>query len=300
MQLRPLLRLAIDGAIKNRRPGSYSVYELARRIVQAYENNDVDMRSNGEHWVQSRVLAGPGTIVAFDVGANQGEWAKGLLERVPDCHVYCFEPVPTTFAKLQENVRDSRVQFFNMALSSAEGTLAINSVIDNSYISSVHDVSLYHPDARIEKKEVPASTGDRQIADLGLSHVDILKVDAEGHDLDVLIGFKAALDAELIDIIQFEYNVFTLAAKHSLRDFFDVLGKNYLVCRLLPTGLEACGYHSSLDDFRQTNWVAVLLSTIDRKRVKELNILPARGLPADALDEALSSFPHVHDALGLQ
>ncbi len=291
MQLKNILRYAIDKRIKSRAAGAYPIYAFARRIVQAYENsNDVEMHSNGEHWLQAR-LGAMGSVVAFDVGANQGEWTQGLLRQVPNCRVYCFEPVPTTFAKLQENVHDARAQLFHLALSSAEGTIAMNSAPNSPDVSSVHDVSLFQSGARTEKIEVPASTGDRQMADLGVNHLGLLKIDAEGHDLDVLRGFEAGLDADRIDVIQFEYNIFTLSARRTLRKFFDLLGARYLVCRLLPAGLEACGYHSSLDDFRQTNWVALRLATIDRAEIKTLNIVPARGLAGDALRETLAKVP---------
>lgn len=299
MHLKALLISAINKKIKARGLGAHAIYALAQRIVQAYENNDVDMRSNGERWLQTQ-LGKRASLVAFDVGANQGEWVTGLLRHAPNCRVFCFEPVPTTFAKLQQNVRDARAQLFNMALSSEEGTLSIYSVLNDSNVSSVHDVSLFQPDAPIEKIQVSASTGDRQMANWGVFHLDILKIDAEGHDLDLLHGFKAAIDSERVDLIQFEYNVFTLLAKHSLRDFFEFLDEKYIICRLLPSGLEACGYHSSLDNFRQTNWVAVRMGTIDRATAKALNLVAARGLAGDALKAKLKNIPKIQEALLLR
>lgn len=48
------------------------------------------------------------------------------------------------------------------------------------------------------------------------------------------------------------------------------------------------------------NWVAVRLSTIELGRVKKLNIVPARGLLGNALNDRLRSVPHVRNALSLR
>lgn len=290
MSIKAYMRRIIDGTIKRRRPGSYAIYSLCRRVVQAYENNDVDMRTNGEYWLQGR-FAGAENVVAIDVGANQGEWVSGLLKRIGKCKVYCFEPVPTTFSQLKNNVNDVRAELINAALSDKPGALTIHSSLDNSHVSSVYNVELYDPEARVETVDVAAMTGDQVMQRYGLAHLDVLKVDAEGHDLDVLMGFRASLDEGAIDFIQFEYNGFTLFARKTLRDFFDLLEDKYLVCRLLPHGLEACGYSTVLDDFRQTNWVAVRLPLVDGEFVRRFSVEPARGLPGIALRERLKDHP---------
>ena len=102
-----------------------------------------------------------------------------------------------------------------------------------------------------------------------------------------LSGFSGALAENRIDFIQFEYNSATLAAGRSLRDFFDLLTPNYVLCRLLPQGLEACGYHPVLDNFAQTNWVAVSRPLFDPALVKAFRITKMRGLPLAALERMI-------------
>lgn len=240
MWLKSLAGFVIDRIVKMRRPGCHVLHMLARRIVRAYQNNDVEMHSNGEHWLQSR-LGIRDSVVAMDVGANQGEWVRGLLGRIPDAEVFCYEPVPSTFERLKSLIDERRANLNNFALSSSEGTLPINVIPDNSYLASAHEVSFYDPGLDANTAEVSARTGDQEIDRLELRHVDVLKVDTEGHDLDVLRGFQGALQAGRIDIIQFEYNILTLSAGRTLRDFFKLLSDRYLVCRLLPGGLRPAG-----------------------------------------------------------
>lgn len=278
----------IDKAIKRRKPGSYSAYQFARRIVAAYENNDVNMTSNGERWLV-RKLAQRGLKTAFDVGANRGEWAEAVLDYAPDARLLCFEPVPATFATLEAAITSPNVTLVNKALSSEPGTLTIHAVADNPHIASTYAGELFQPELARDAIEITATTGDNVIEEFGLSHVDIVKVDAEGHDFDVLQGMTKAIENGTIDIIQFEYNIFTLEADRSLHEFFRLLSPHYLVCRLLPDGLEACGYHACLENFGQSNWVAVRADTIDRDLINLLSIRRARGLPGDALEQQLQT-----------
>jgi FkbM family methyltransferase len=298
MSIASLINYAINSTIKARRPGSHLINRIARRVIQAYDNNDVDMRSNGEHWLQGRIAA-RGKVVAMDVGANQGEWVSGLLERSVDCRVICFEPVPDTFLALQKNVVDSRAELLNIALSSEPGCLQINSAIDNPYVSSVHDVNLYDAEAKTVGIQVPTSTGHAEMVGNGLSRVSIVKIDAEGHDYEVLKGFQPGLSNQLIEIVQFEYNIFTLLGRRSLREFFELLEPNYLVCRLLPSGLEACGYHFCLDDFHQSNWVAISKNILNQELARQFNVTMASGLPGMALKRRLNDDAALRDALRL-
>jgi FkbM family methyltransferase len=290
--MKTALRFLIDQTIKKRWYGSRWIYILARRIVLAYENNDVDMTTNGEYWLQAQ-LSSQGKVVAIDVGANQGEWTRGLLERCSDCRVYCYEPIPSTFALLQQSVTDSRAILIGNAMSDVEGVIHMHASKDNPYLSSVSDPTMWDPEARSESVDVRAVTGDAEFQRRSIDNLDILKVDAEGHDLSVIKGFSDATATQRIKIIQFEYNSFTLFAGHSLRDFFNLLGENYLLCRLLPAGLEACGYHTSLDDFKQTNWVAVERCKLSPDFVARFNIQTATGLPGIALQQQLHRQPQL-------
>jgi hypothetical protein len=126
-----------------------------------------------------------------------------------------------------------------------------------------------------------------------------MKVDAEGHDLPVIRGFYETIAAGKIDFIQFEYNYFSLIARWSLKDFFDLAGNSFALCRLLPQGLEACGYHVTMDNFGQSNWVMIRDALIDQDLVEHLKIRPAKGLPGQALREQLSPDSRLRAALGL-
>ena len=294
-----ILRSLIGNTIKKRRPGSTVAYSLARHIVMAYENHDVNMETNGENWLQGK-LGERGPVTAVDVGANKGEWAIGLLQRVKDCRVYCYEPIPSTFAELRQEVTDPRATLINKALSYQAATLSFNAAIDNPYISSIYDVKTWAPDTRIEKISVEAVTGDDEFSRLGLENLTIIKVDAEGHDAEVISGFTNTLAERRVEFIQFEYNAFTLLGKQSLRAFYEILGELYVICRLLPAGLEATGYHTNIDNFTQSNWVAVRNDIIDGELVAMFRMGVAHGLPGAALAKQLVNHPRIRGALGLE
>ncbi|MEM9153695.1 MAG: FkbM family methyltransferase [Cyanobacteria bacterium P01_F01_bin.33] len=296
--MKAILGRAIDRTIKQRVTASYPVYVFAKRIVSAFENHDVVMQTNGEHWLLSRIALG-GPVTALDVGANQGEWVAGLLSVTPNARVICYEPVPSTFKSLRSKICAPNVLLVNMGLSSGSGELTINSVIDNCYISSVHDVEFYQEGHQIEAVSVQASTGDAEMATHRLSHIHIVKVDAEGHDLDVIKGFQHAINSETVDMFQFEYNQFTLAARRALRDFYSLFGSRYLLCRLLPRGLEACGYHPVLDNFGQSNWVAVRRGMIDEAVIRRFAIRPAEGVPGATLAKSLKDDLKLAEILGV-
>src|SRR5262245_19723787 len=97
MVLKPVLRHVLDAVVKQRRWGAYPLYTLARRIALDYENADVVMTSNGESWLL-QTLSSRGKVIAFDVGANRGEWAIEVLGHCTDCSLFCYEAAPPIFA----------------------------------------------------------------------------------------------------------------------------------------------------------------------------------------------------------
>lgn len=297
--LKNFMRWVIDGCVKQRRFGAYPLYLLGKRLVSAFENHDVTMTTNGERWLQRR-LAARGRVVAIDVGANQGEWVGGMLDVSPESRVICFEPIPSTFSALSKNTSFRGATLVNKALSSEIGTLTLNSVVDNPYLSSAYSIDYYEEDHAIEQITIEATTGDQEIQNWEIDTITIVKIDAEGHDLAVIEGFRETIARRKIDFFQFEYNIFTLSAKHSLMEFYKVLKDRYVICRLLPNGLEACGYHSTMDNFAQSNWVAVRKEILDANSIAHFNLRPAAGLAGDALRKDLAKDRRILDLLSFR
>ena len=55
--------------------------------------------------------------VIFDVGANAGMFALSLMERFRGLRIYCFEPVPGTFACLARNLAESPLRTAHEAVA---------------------------------------------------------------------------------------------------------------------------------------------------------------------------------------
>lgn len=107
-----------------------SLYCLARG-----EQRVDDMRLDGELDLQHRVHAAnrdSACFVAFDIGANQGDWTLALVEsfisregNTDRLEVHAFEPVPATRERLTERVHAAtlaNVHINPVALSDRTGT----------------------------------------------------------------------------------------------------------------------------------------------------------------------------------
>ncbi len=66
--------------------------------------------------------------VIFDIGANIGLFSLFASEKVPDAHIYAFEPVPQIFEALSANLANNSadIKVFNIGLADKEGTLNFN------------------------------------------------------------------------------------------------------------------------------------------------------------------------------
>ncbi len=102
-------------------------------------------------------------------------------------------------------------------------------------------------------------TGDEYFEAGTKDGIDILKIDTEGHEVDVLLGFtKVLVTPNAPRIIQFEYGHTYLPSKHSLSDVYRLLEPSgYVIGRLYPNGVEFSPYQLEKENFRIGNFVAV-------------------------------------------
>ena len=137
--------------------------------------------------------------IAWDVGANIGLWTLLMSRRAGGRgHVVAFEPIPTTAARLRENLGLSdaeSVTVIQAALGSEAGTATMYVPYDAGQASmaagSAEDVTY----------EVPISTLDEFWAAEGKPSVGFVKMDAEGSEPRILNGGSQFFRCSLPNVV---------------------------------------------------------------------------------------------------
>lgn len=228
---------------------------LGRSAIEYYENRNYDMSSNGELRLL-RKLAPFQPRVVFDVGANIGEWSQIATRLFPSAKLYAFEPAPETFLQLQRNLADEpRTEVFQQGLSEREEVVQFR-----FYPGHTSQASRYEFTVREEPQliDVQLVQGDRFCQERGIDHIDLLKVDTEGADLDVLRGFDGMLSRGQVDVVQFEYGRINIKSRALLCDFYDyLLARGFRIGKLFPRRVEFRPYTLRHENFIGPNFVAV-------------------------------------------
>lgn len=166
----------------------------------------------------------------FDVGANIGQSALKFRVAFPKAKMYCFEPVKETFETLKKNMADyDNVTYHKIALGSTEGESEI-------YLTGQSNASsLIKPCVVTGSEKVMLRTIDGFASDNQIKQIDILKIDAEGFDLEVLKGAKNMFLSQQISFVLTEVSFDPNDARQVLFD--DI--RSYL----LPMGYALFGVY---------------------------------------------------------
>jgi len=135
--------------------------------------------------------------------------------------------------------REGTASFFESAKASQGSTLVEGAHLEDSIARSV-----------------PIVTVDGELARLGWNELDILKIDAEGFDLDVLRGAGGAIGRRSIRWIQFEYNTHWRIRGSTLLAAARLL-KGYELFVSLSDGLHHANLARYGDYFAYSNYLAV-------------------------------------------
>ena len=140
--------------------------------------------------------------VVFDVGANVGQTLAILTRSAPDADIYAFEPVTAAYRKLLIQAKGrSNVHCVNAALGASSGTVLISS------FGTKTSNRILNARSSAQSEQAIMMTGGDFCAERGIDRISYLKVDTEGHDLDVLIGFRNILDNGGVDLIEIEAGI---------------------------------------------------------------------------------------------
>lgn len=214
----------------------------------------------------------PHDSTAIDVGANIG-LSTILLARMMD-RVIAFEPSPPNVAFLRRNLERNgiyNVEIHAAAVSSQPGTLRFHIA---QFGAGSHVVTSGHISAKaVTAVNVPAVMLDQT----NLSQIAFIKIDAEGHEPDVLAGARCLLMRDR-PLIYTEVNIWCLSAfaGHSPGAFVRKLWEVFEVSK--P---EANGQISPLPD-----GYGFLHDTIVHSHgIADLVLRPRAGLPMPSLPE---------------
>lgn len=228
------------------------------------------IESSGEEWVVTNVVgpacAGAKSPVVFDVGANVGDYARLVRRRLPAATVYAFEPSAPVYRQLEQNLTSDggNCKTFNLGFSDSDRAVELYSYTvegrEASPISSI-DRRLPTQALRVEvsgSEHIRVKTLDGFCESEGITRIDFLKLDVEGHELAALRGARRMLEAGAISIIQFEFGPANIYSRTFFYDFWSLLAGGYDLFRIIPRGIVPVRrYGEHLEIFLTTNYLAL-------------------------------------------
>lgn len=214
--------------------------------------------------VRRRAVPGRALCV-FDVGANRGQFVgivrTGLAGT--DYRVHAFEPSGDAFRALAEAVAgDPRVTANPFGLGRERGVFDLFSDAPGSGLASLSRRRLDHFGIDHSRREsVRIETLDDYCREREVGEIDLLKIDVEGHELDVLRGGEGTLRDRKVRLVSFEFGGCNIDTRTFFQDyhyFFRECGLGRIY-RLTPFGgvVEIRGYREVHEQFRTTNFLAV-------------------------------------------
>ncbi len=182
-------------------------------------------------------------MVVFDVGANIGELAL-LFSRfvMPSGKVYSFEASEATFEKLSGILSLSgrkNVELNHLALCDRSGFVEFY-VYPEEYASwntlANRPLKSYGVDVKsVKREQVSSSTLDTFCQEKGISHIDLLKIDAEGAEYQILLGAQHMLEQKRVKCCVFEFGATTFDMGNTPTMIEDYLAQvGYRVRNIVP------------------------------------------------------------------
>lgn len=210
-----------------------------------YENDRLDLcfnncnpETNGE---RNLIRSLPAGLTIFDVGCRSD---SELLSYKGEVHY--FDPVPEFIDQIELKANTNIRSYFNkFGLSSQDTSFDYFP----KYQSFYNRVNSCNVDDSSNKIVVQVRKSKSYIYERDIQSIDFLKVDVEGHEPEVIMGFEE--DVRNVKIVQFEYGGTYLDNGSSLgilvgylesMGFVDFSYLNYFGCARMPNTVDHYKY----------------------------------------------------------
>ena len=146
--------------------------------------------------------------VVLDVGANAGIYSLAALAIQPDATVHAFEPTPEIAARLRATAKLNgldRLYVHEAAVSSKNGAAILKRFRGD--LGTNEGMNFISEDlADSDGESVQTVCLDQFCRDLSIDHVDLLKLDVQGHEHSALKGAEHLIKAGRVGVIFMELN----------------------------------------------------------------------------------------------
>lgn len=157
-------------------------------------------------------IPNPGATVV-DVGANAGLFT--IQQALHGACVYAFEPNPDCYRRLTRAIHlnglADRVALTQTAVGAAPGCGVLTVPQGFTCVGTVAPATGHGHVLGTDSRVVPMTSLDAALPHLGVQHVDLLKIDAEGAEGEILRGATHILSC--VDRIMLEYHSFALLSE---------------------------------------------------------------------------------------
>ena len=187
-------------------------------------------------------IARPGDTVV-DVGGHIGFYAAKQARRVgPEGRVFVFEPNPESFGRLLKNMEANglrNVRTFNFAVTARAEQVMLRIAEGSSEATTImKEGTTYAYDREIP---IPAISLDRIARENGITRIDILKIDAEGAEVEIVeSGESYALPLVRNAIVE----THSEALKEEIKRRMGALG--FVLKKEVSSGINALGVNAML------------------------------------------------------
>ena len=158
-------------------------------LFNYYENNQIN--------TSIKLISKYNASIYFDIGANCGIYSLILANKFNNLKIYSFEPIKLSYDKFIYNISINKnkkniqnIKLYNFGLSNKNTNLKMKALIKNNYTQLGGFGVLNKYDDLKDKflSEANFKKGDDFFK--FQNKIIFLKIDVEGHELQVLEGFK--------------------------------------------------------------------------------------------------------------
>ncbi len=181
-------------------------------------------------------------LCIFDVGANKGQFLSLIVQGLQGIpfYLHAFEPSQHTYNILSENAKgysNLLLNNFGLGKQSGEFELFYNEI--GSGLASLSKRKLDHFGIDFKHTErVRIETLDDYCRNQKVENIDFLKLDVEGHELDVLQGGLQMFRDRRIKMLSFEFGGCNIDSRTYFQDFWYFFNENGMnnIFRIAPSG----------------------------------------------------------------